>query len=135
MPARDVAGGGLADQEYLWAAYAPLIYSTCRRYLRRSADVEDAAQETFLRLLRNRGAISGSVVGWVAAAARSCCIDLIRRATRERRRRRQIAGLSPSADDALRRDAIRTRLHDALLLVDENARQLLVQRYFRNDPL
>ncbi len=70
--------------EQLVAAHRPLVYSVCGRYLRRADDIEDAAQETFLRLVRQRDRIHGSMMSWVSAAARSCSVDLIRRAIRER---------------------------------------------------
>src|SRR3954464_15908861 len=37
--------------ERIVAQYRPLIYSVCRRYLRRPDDVEDAAQETALKVI------------------------------------------------------------------------------------
>src|SRR5436190_10508938 len=67
--------------------YRPLVYSVCRRYLRRREDVEDAAQETFLKLARHAPSIHGSVPGWLTATAHTTSLELIRRATREHRRR------------------------------------------------
>src|SRR4051812_2090976 len=66
--------------------YSPLVDSVCRRFLRSRQDVEDAAQETFLKLARHRENISGSLAAWLSATASATSLDLIRRTVRQRRR-------------------------------------------------
>jgi RNA polymerase sigma factor (sigma-70 family) len=66
-----------AIEQLAWA-HRPLVVSVCRRYLRRPEDVEDAVQDTFVKLARRRATIAENVTGWLAAAAYSSCVDLIR---------------------------------------------------------
>lgn len=116
--------------------FRPLVYSVVRRYLRDPNDVEDAAQETFLKLARSIEAISGSLVGWLTTAAQSSCVDLIRRAVRERRRREGLAVASRAAlEHRFLHEHIRARLHEALLELDSASRDLLIARFFRKEPV
>ena len=46
-----------------------MVYGVCRRVLQDSALAEDAAQETFLHLLRQPAAVSESLVGWLHRVA------------------------------------------------------------------
>ncbi len=137
MPPIGTSNRSSRSNDAVVAAYRPLVYSVCNRYFRRPEDVEDAAQETFVRLMRHGQTIPGpAATTWISATARSCSIDLIRRAIRERaRRQRLLQNASESADDALLHDAIRHRLGQALAEVEESSRALLVERYFRNEPL
>jgi RNA polymerase sigma factor (sigma-70 family) len=133
-------GGETRDRAY-FVTFAPLVYSICRRFLRHTEDVEDAVQDTFLRLLRRPETIGVPSTAWVTAVARSCCVDLIRRSARERRRREQVASSQSSElahqvqQGLLMRDAIRHRLHDGLQLISEQSRTLLIERFFRSVPL
>jgi RNA polymerase sigma factor (sigma-70 family) len=126
-------------------ACRPLVASVCWRYLRRPEDVDDAVQETFLKLAvaARDDLIRGNVESWLTATAYKTSVDLIRRATRERRRRQRRARITPTiqsdpAIDARRRlieEAVRRRLSDALLQLDDAARELIVARFFRRTPL
>src|SRR3954447_9888146 len=78
--------GSRCDYERLVETYRPLVHSVCRRFLRHGPDVDDASQETFLKFARHRLTIHGSVAGWLSSTASATSLDLIRRATRERRR-------------------------------------------------
>src|SRR5690242_6575201 len=131
-PSKSVTEEALEEFE----SYRPLAYSVCNRYLRRAEDVEDAAQETFVRFAHHRQTIQGPVISWIIAAARSCSVDLIRRHTREQRRRQQLSQLNGSTAGELHlRDLIRQRLCDALGLLSDDSRELIVQRFFRHAPL
>lgn len=41
----------------LVTAYQQMVYSTCRRRLHNAGDLDDAVQETFLRLAQNAGTL------------------------------------------------------------------------------
>ena len=63
-------------------ACQPLVVAVARRYLRRSIDVEDAAQEVFIRLLRYTDQVN-SPRAWLYTCTRSVAVDLARRAQRQ----------------------------------------------------
>jgi DNA-directed RNA polymerase specialized sigma24 family protein len=79
-----------ASHERLVRAYRPLVASVCRRFLQRDEDVDDAVQETFLKLAQHAHTIRGSPTSWLLATAYSTAGDLIRRTLRERRRARAV---------------------------------------------
>jgi RNA polymerase sigma-70 factor (ECF subfamily) len=116
--------------------FRPLVYSVARRYLRDPNDVEDAVQETFLKLARRIEAVTGSLAGWLTTAAHSSCVDLIRRAVRQRRRREglAVAGRGVLEHRAIH-EQIHLKLHQALLELDSASRDLLIARFFRKEPV
>ena len=117
-------------------AYRPMVYSVCRRYLRNPEDVEDAVQETFIKMARHLHQVHGSIVAWLTSTAYSSSVDLICRAASEQRRRRQMARENPAGEqNALVGESGRQNIRQALLLLDETDRQLLIQRFFRRMPL
>ena len=72
--------------------YAGWVYSACHRVLDDADKAADAAQETFLQLLRNSGRISESLPGWLHRAATRLAIDRLRRDDSRRRRETRYAG-------------------------------------------
>jgi RNA polymerase sigma factor (sigma-70 family) len=131
--------GAGADLEALFAQFRPLVASICRRYLHDPGDVEDAVQETFVKLLRHMDQVESNLPGWLAAVAASTSIDIVRQSARQRARRLAVARtvLSDEATDSrwLMMEVVRCRLEEALRLVDEPTRQLIVDRFFRGLPL
>ena len=127
--------------ERLVETHRPLVASVCRRFLREPDDVDDVVQETFLKLGRHIGLLSGSIEMWLTAAAQSSSVDFIRRAVRERNRRRGLAEMNggrarAGAVEALAtREAIRLRLHEAMIAMEPAAREVLAERFFRRTPL
>ena len=123
--------------EGLLEGHRALAASVCRRYLRQSQDVEDATQETLLKLAHHAAGIRGPVAAWVTRAAASTSLDLIRTTLRERRRREDFGRLTGSGPIArqLLHAAIEQHLAAALAALDERPRHLLVQRFFEKKPL
>src|ERR1700761_4693032 len=65
--------------------YQRLVFATCRRILRDPNNLDDAAQETFLRLTKNVRAKGINLGPWLHCCARNVAIDFNRRqATRLR---------------------------------------------------
>ena len=124
--------------EQLVQRHYPLVVSICRRYLRRQQDVDDAVQETFLKLLHHAGVIHSDVQGWLTTAAYSTCVDFIRRVAAQRRRIQEVrlAAAGPSTGEhCVLHAAIAEKLHQAMLQLDEAARNLLIDRFVRRTPL
>src|SRR5437763_15252206 len=94
-------------REKLIQAYRPLVFSVCRRFRRDPQDVEDAAQDTFLKFVQGAAAITGSASAWLASAAHTSSIDLIRRTMSEKRRRGGLAAIGSALTQ-------RSLLHEAI---------------------
>jgi RNA polymerase sigma factor (sigma-70 family) len=114
--------------ERLVETHRPMVSSVCRRWLRDPNDVEDVVQETFLKLAGHIHSLNGSIPAWLAATAQAGTANFIRREVRERNRRRGLALILPHQQRATH-EAIRLRLHDALLAIDPAARELLTARF------
>ena len=69
--------------------HASMVFGTCRRVLGDKSLAEDAAQETFLHLLRNPAEVTGSLVGWLHKVAHGKAVDLVRREAAQGRRKQQ----------------------------------------------
>ena len=55
--------------------YGPMVYGTCLRILRNSADAEDAVQDCFLKLVKQHTPLRSSLAGWLHRVAVSCALD------------------------------------------------------------
>ena len=69
--------------------HAGMVFGTCRRVLSDRSLAEDAAQETFVHLLRNPAEVTGSLVGWLHKVAHGKAVDLVRREAAQGRRKQQ----------------------------------------------
>jgi RNA polymerase sigma factor (sigma-70 family) len=118
-------------------AYAPLVGSICRRYLRRRHDIEDAMQDTFVKMVSHgMDPTCPRLAGWLSAAAHTSCVDQLRRAGSEQRRRLGWSLVHSSTDnDVEDRDELCQRIEQALLELDEPARKLLTERFYEEIPL
>lgn len=121
-------------------AYRPMVAATCARYLRRPADVDDAVQETFLRLFRHgAGQPIESVPAWLTRVAQTVCLDAIRRRGSDRRRVDEAAIVvprnRPEPGERLRHDAIEARLALAMRQLPESDQRLIADRFVTELPL
>ena len=75
--------------------YAPLVWSTCRRYRLGTADTSDVGQNVWLRLVEQLDKIRdpAALPGWLATTSRGECCRTLREA-----RRRQAAGHVPDVE-------------------------------------
>lgn len=67
--------------------HARRVYAICFRYFGNAADAEDAAQETFLAVVRRAGTFSGAAAfsTWLYRVATNACNDLARKRARRPR--------------------------------------------------
>src|SRR5947207_14666629 len=66
--------------------YGSFVYATCYRVLQNRAKAEEAAQETFLKLVRKPNAVRTSLGGWLYKAASQQAIDASRSESSRKRR-------------------------------------------------
>lgn len=112
--------------------YQTMVVATCRRVCFEAADVEDAAQEVFLRMAQGAGDIRSNLGAWLHRCAVNVAHDLNR--SRHRQRRRETtAGISAGAS-AEDHQAALVELQEcvdvAMQRLDEQQRDLLVHRFF-----
>jgi RNA polymerase sigma factor (sigma-70 family) len=120
----------------LFEQHLPLVGSVCRRFLRDPEDVQDAIQETFLKLAGNLDSVNGTIGAWLSVTARTTSVDLIRRSIRDRNGRHALAHAGRRQVEYLaRREAIRARLHEGMALIDPQSKDLLADRFVRKVPL
>lgn len=64
--------------------YSPRVFRTASRFFRRREQVEEAAQEVFLKAFTELGAFEGrgSMEGWLTRIATNMCLNMIRSAKR-----------------------------------------------------
>jgi RNA polymerase sigma-70 factor, ECF subfamily len=112
--------------------YQRRVFAVCFRVLGSSADAEDAAQETFLRIARNAGRYRGEaqVSTWVYRIARNVATDRVR--YEARRPATPVDDLTlvgqhePATDDLTSATTTSMVLREALAELDERSRTLLL---------
>lgn len=115
------------------------ILKTCRRWLHDRADVEDAAQETYLRLFRLSDVVRTNAAGLAYTCAVHVSIDINRRRRSRRQHETVAAGLKTNYRTEAGRAAMLEReddeeIHAALGDLEPRLRELIVQRYFLDRP-
>jgi RNA polymerase sigma-70 factor (ECF subfamily) len=75
--------------------YSPMVRSICTRLLYDPEDVQEAVQETFLRIFRALPRLNGSyqLGAWIARIARNVCLDQIRSQRKPDRQTKQVEEL------------------------------------------
>jgi RNA polymerase sigma-70 factor (ECF subfamily) len=105
------------------------VYGLCFRVLGHPHDAEDATQETFMALFRDREKIgrAESPRAWILTVARNTAVSLFRA---RRRAKPLVEGLEEAAP--IEEPADRGRLHDALAGLDEDDRHLLQMKFLES---
>jgi RNA polymerase sigma factor (sigma-70 family) len=114
----------------------PLVLATCQRHLADPGDLDDAVQETFVKLARRADSVHGNVQAWLYSAAVTTAIDFTRRAQRDRR---NLAGLIKSGFLERRAgvswEAVRDNLQQSLECLDSDNRSMVIDRFFGQVPV
>ena len=113
--------------------YAGLVYSACHRVLDDADKAADAAQETFLQLLRNAGRISESLPGWLHRAATRLAIDRLRTDASRWRRESRYAG--DSQHEVRQWQDISASVDEALDGLDDPTRDILIRHFFQSQTM
>lgn len=115
--------------------YQRLVYAACRRHLNSAADVEDATQETFLRLAKRAGDVQTSLAGWLHTCAVRVSLDLIRQnASRQRSESSAavpVAEASPIPDPEWQE--LSRELDAALEQLPDEDRSLILRVFYQGD--
>ena len=109
--------------------YAGAVHATCYRILHDPGSAEDAAQETFYRLMTRPHRVSASLGGWLHRAATRLALD-IRRSDVARRRRESAYQPTPDADSW---SEVVPILDEALAALPEPQQEMLVRHFLKGE--
>src|SRR5580700_11157117 len=96
-----VLKGAAASFEPLVQKYSPRVFATARRYARRDSEVEDIAQEVWLKAFQKLGSFRGEAPfeHWLMRMTVRTCYDFLR--GHQRNRESPFSDLSDSENDWL----------------------------------
>ena len=96
--------------------YAPLVWSICRRYRLDRPDIDDVAQNVWLRLVEQLGALRepAALPGWLATTTQRECLRVVRANDRLERRAERLA-------DELATTAYQARIDEEIITAEWNA--------------
>lgn len=119
-----------ASFDALMAEHQRLVVGTAYRLLGRMEDAQDAAQEVFLRLLKNLHKIDGDAKPWLYRVTVNICHDHYRRrvTTPDYRTILEIRDTAPTADRVLEMDDRKRLLMEGLQILGERERASVVLR-------
>lgn len=112
--------------------YTGAVFATCHRILHDTGSAEDAAQETFFRLMTRPQRVTASLGGWLHRAATRLALDI--RRSDSSRRRREIAYGIPERSEAMDWADIAPKLDEALASLPGEQGELLVRHFLRGQP-
>src|SRR5215471_3499495 len=119
-----VLKGDAASFEPLITKYSPRVFATARRYARRESEVEDIAQEVWLKAFQKLASFRGDAPfeHWLMRLAVRTCYDFLR--GHQRNRESTFSDLSEPEEDWLERFVTQPESASE----DSEAARLLVQR-------
>ena len=123
-----VLKGDAASFEPLIEKYSPRVFATARRYARRESEIDDIAQEVWLKAYQKLGSFRGEAPfeHWLMRLAVRTCYDFLR--SHQRNREAAFSDLSEAEDDWLERFVQQPGASPE----DAEAAQQLVQRLLLN---
>ncbi|WP_165491997.1 RNA polymerase sigma factor [Egibacter rhizosphaerae] len=126
-----VTAGDRGAFDELVDRYADRVYGICYRYFRDADDAEDAAQETFVVVMRRADTFRGQAKfsTWLYRVATNVCNDLARKRSRRPATvplEDRHAGPDPEVEDALSRRELNDELRRALAELDDEQREAVV---------
>jgi len=110
------------------ALHQPRVLRTAYRLLGRVEDAQDAAQEVFLRLLKNMHRIEGDPQAWLYRVTVNICNDHHRRRPMVVQPPPDLADAAPDPERVLAEEERKQLLMDGLLTLPERERSAVVLR-------
>ncbi|QQE11602.1 sigma-70 family RNA polymerase sigma factor [Planctomycetota bacterium] len=110
----------------------PYVTAICRKYIENKSDAEDAAQETLVKYVNHYQNIHSNHSAWLARTARNTAISINRHQQSQRLRRQNSATIE---EHTIPWDALYYRLDQALLSINEECRDYIIQHHINNLPL
>jgi RNA polymerase sigma-70 factor (ECF subfamily) len=126
LPRREVRTK--SNFEAVMAEHQRMVVGTAYRLLGRMEDAQDAAQEVFLRLLKNLDKIGGDPKPWLYRVTVNICNDHYRRRTPTAEPDERTADTAPSAETVLAMDDRKRLLMEGLQTLGERERATVVLR-------
>jgi|GEM_PF-847977 len=112
----------------LVARHGGMVYGACRRVLGDAHEAQDAAQESFMELMRARHAITTSLPGWLHTVAVRRSLDRIKKSQRRRLREESFAANAEAAVE-IAPDDLLTVVDEAIAAQPETYRAPIVLRF------
>jgi len=139
-----VQAGDLRAYDELFRRHHTSVKQVCARRLGDQVEADEVAQATFVRALERIDRCIGDrrFGAWVQVIARRLCVDMIRARTRtrpddnplrhERPALHLVSGLDAStvSEEALIRRERSERVHEAIALLPDRQREVVVARHF-----
>ncbi|HCD33504.1 MAG TPA: hypothetical protein DER01_13935, partial [Phycisphaerales bacterium] len=114
--------------------YTPLVRSVCRQTLPYDFDLDDAIQETFVKLIKHRHSVHSNLSAWLSMTAKHVCADQMRRHINERNRIQNWSRIQNNQTDVELAQHLE-QLGNAISRLTDNDRQLIIDRFFNQLPL
>ena len=118
--------------------YADAVHSAALRQVGNPEQARDVAQSVFIDLARKAGALRSDtmLIGWLFRGVRLAALELMRKEQRRQQRERQAMDFhDPASESAGDWAAVRPVLDDAIGNLDEEDRNALLLRFFKNESL
>lgn len=108
-----------------------LVYAACYRVLGRRSDAEDAAQECFLALARNAGAVKTSLAGWLHRVAVRAALAIQRKSRARSRAEREAATMLAASEAGASWEDVKTEIDTAIDHLPEHLREPVVLHFLQ----
>ena len=130
-------GGDRSAWDEIVERYAPLVWSTCRRFNLTGADVDDVGACVWLRLVEGLATLRepAALPGWLATTTRRECLHLLRGKRRQVPAELQdsVDDTAPASDEWLLGQERQIALRSAFGTLSDRCRELL-SMLFREPP-
>lgn len=117
--------GSAVDVEGLVRAHSRLVFRVAYSVLRNREDAEDAAQETFIRLMRQDLSKIDDPRLWLARVAWRVAVDRVRKRPETTDEMPEIADSGASADDALLDAELQARVQSLIEALPRKLREVV----------